>query len=383
MLGDIVQLADNLWIIIGDLPGDIPNVVVYRAGDRMYLMDSGAGRTMRASIIKATQDAGPAESFTLLNSHGHADHVGNNDLLQVIQAKEKHHYLSKAGLALLDPVPYFVGLFLRLSTYYDPTTAYQANRLRWRFVGMLRDILALFVGERRALTAFWSLFLRMKFRPFRPSRETIEFYESLPRQTLTIGGVEWTGWVLGQNDVWILEERAHTPDEMLFYLPEHQLLHTGDLTFPLFPTFPDTNGKETREMLYRCKAMASAGAVRLLTDGHLQQVTRGQDEVVAFLGTLLAEHDHFQTILREVLEEHDGLTVAEVYACVCQRHDDPVVQHYLSLEYPHLPMSLQQIIAVSLPQMGYEARGPNRKKRFYRSHVSGSRRSGATSAELS
>ncbi len=58
------------------------------------------------------------------------------------------------------------------------------------------------------------------------------------------------------------------------------------------------------------------------------------------------------------LEEHDGLTVGEVYAYVRQRRDDPVVRHYLSLEHPHLPVSLQQIIAVSLPQMGYVARGP-------------------------
>ena len=34
-LGDIVQLANNLWLIVGDGPKDFPNVVVYRAGDRM------------------------------------------------------------------------------------------------------------------------------------------------------------------------------------------------------------------------------------------------------------------------------------------------------------------------------------------------------------
>ncbi len=42
----------------------------------MYVMDSGAGRVMRASILKVMQEAGPVQSFTLLNSHKHADHAG-------------------------------------------------------------------------------------------------------------------------------------------------------------------------------------------------------------------------------------------------------------------------------------------------------------------
>ncbi len=367
MLGDIVQLANNLWLIGGDGPKDYPNVVVYQAGDRMYVMDSGAGSVMRASIVKVMQEAGPLQMFTLLNSHGHADHVGNNDVIHVAQAKEKHHYFSKAGLDLLDPVPYFTGLFLRLSAYYDPLAAYRVDRLKWQFLKLIRDTVSLFAGEKAAITAIWSIYIK-NFQPFHPSRETMEFYESLPRQTLTIGGVHWMGWVRGEDDVWILEERGHTSDEMLFYLPEHKLLFTGDLTFPLFPTFPDTNGKLTREMLQRCHDMAAAGAVSLLINSHFLSpaVYWGQDEAVPFLETLLTEHDRFQVVLREILEDHDGLAVGEVYSYVCQRHDDPVVRHYLSMEYPDHPMSLQQIITVNLTQMGYAAQGPKGKQRFYR-----------------
>ena len=366
-LGDIVQLANNLWLIVGDGPKDCPNVVVYRASDRMYVMDSGAGPVIRASIIKVMQEAGPLQTFTLLNSHGHADHVGNNDLIHIAQAKEKHHYFSEAGLALLDPVPYFTDLFLRLSAYYDPLTAYRVDRLKWQFLKLIRDSVALFAGEKAAITAIWSIYIK-NFQPFHPSRETMEFYESMPRRTITIGGVQWTGWVLGEDDVWILEERGHTSDEVLFYLPEHRLLFTADLTFPMFPTFPDTNGTLTRAMLQRCHDMASAGTVSLLINSLFLSpaVYRGQSEAVTFLETLLTEHDRFQVVLREILEDHDGLTVDEVYSYICERHDDPVVWHYLSMEYPDHPMSLQQIITVNLTQMGYSARGPKRKQRFYR-----------------
>lgn len=366
--GDVIQLENNLWIICGDGPGDIPNVVVYRANDRMYVLDSGAGPIMRASIVKVLEKASQLESFTLLNSHGHVDHVGNNDIIGVAQAKEKHHYISNAGPTLLYPISYFTNLFLTLSNYYDPLAAYRINRFRWWLLTLVRNTAMFFAGERRGMSVGWFLYMK-KFQPFHPSRETMEFFETLPKQNLTIGEVQWTGWILGNNDVWVLEERGHTPDGVLFYIPEHKLLHTGDLTFPMFPTFPDTNGKVTREMLQRCHDMASAGAISLLTTGHSlsPEVFWGKDEVVPFLGTLLTEHDRFQAVLKEILEEHDGLTVGEVYASVEQRHKDPVVRHYLAMEYPDHPMSLQQIITVNLVQMGYVAQGPKGKKRFYRS----------------
>src|SRR5215217_6684581 len=135
MLGDVVQLANNLWAVIGDMPADVPNALVYRKGDRLYLMDSGAGPTIRRSILRVLHEAGTVQSFTLLNSHGHADHVGNNDLIQLAQAKETHHYLSEAGLAMLDPVPYFADQFYKLSDIYDPAMGFQADRVRWRFLG--------------------------------------------------------------------------------------------------------------------------------------------------------------------------------------------------------------------------------------------------------
>lgn len=94
----------------------------------------------------------------------------------------------------------------------------------------------------------------------------------------------WTGLVLGDDDVWVLQAGGHTPDEVLFYLPDHQLLHTADLTLALFPTFPSSNGAVTRTMLSKCHATADADAVRLLTDGHHHMVYRGRDEAVAFLG---------------------------------------------------------------------------------------------------
>ncbi len=370
-LGEIVPLATNLWLVVGVMPEDnlkhtdIANVLVYRAGDRLYLLDSGAGPTIRKSIMQVLQEVGPVQSFTLLNSHAHADHIANNDLIHLAQASETHHYLSEAGLALLDPFAYFADQLYRLSAYHDVMKGFQAHRVMTRSMGVVRDVLAVFVGEQRAWEMLSHMILR-EIQPIRPSRETIQPYESLPRQPLDIGGVPWTGWVLGDNDVWVLEARGHTHDEVLFYLPEHQVLHTADETFAPFPTSPDSDGQVIRQSLRKCQSMARAGAVRVLTDGHHHQVYRGQQEIISFLETLLTDQEQFQAVLRQILQEHDGLTVEQIYAFVRQRRDDPAVQHYLSLESPHTPFTLQDIIILALLQMGFEARGPRRKKRFYR-----------------
>jgi hypothetical protein len=198
MLGSIVQLAHNLWLIVGDMPQDnfkqpdIANALVYRSDDRLYLMDSGAGPIIQASIQQILREVGPVQSFTLLNSHAHTDHVANNAIIHTVQARELHHYLSAVGLAQLDPLPHFAAQFYELSAYYDLMTGFQAHRGLTRQLGMIRDTLSFFVGEQRTLQLLLPIIFR-KFQPIRVSRETIQPYEALPRRTLEIGEVPWTG----------------------------------------------------------------------------------------------------------------------------------------------------------------------------------------------
>lgn len=370
MLGDVIQLAHNLWFVEGEMPEDSnkdpdpANVLVYRSGDRLYLMDSGVGPKMRTSIQRLLQEAGPIESFTLLNSHSHLDHVCNNDLTHAVAARAKAHFLSEEGLPGLDAPGHFADLFLRLEEHFDPLTGYQSNRLKFRFVGALRDLLCLFIDPQQVWRFFMSVTLA-KFRPVHDSRETIQAYETLPKQELCIGDVTWSGWVVGDDDVWVLEERGHTPDEVLFYIPEYRLLHTADMTFPLFPTWPDSDGALVRNMLHRCMAMVQAGAVALLTDSHHHQVYRGRRDITVFLETILVDHECFREILAEILQEQDGLTVGEIYAHLNRHHREPVVEKYLASEFPHSPPSLQNVIVASLLEMGYEAQGPRRHKQFY------------------
>jgi glyoxylase-like metal-dependent hydrolase (beta-lactamase superfamily II) len=371
MLGDVHQLADNLWLIEGEWPDDlekdpdIANAVLYRAGDRLYLMDTGVGSKMRTGIERALAEAGPARSFTLLHSHAHVDHVCNNDLIHTVKAAEKHHYFSEPGQVMLDYNRYFSDIFYQLSEYYDPFAGFRANRVRWRLIRLVRDTLALFVGQQQALRIMMPIGLK-KWEPVYLSRETMEFYETLPRQKIRIGDVTWTSWMMGDDDVWVLEDRGHSPDHVLFYVPEHHFLHAGDMPGETFPLWPDSDGQAHEQSLRKCLAMTRAGDVQLLTDGHHHQIYRGSDEIEPFLERFITVREHFQQALANIMEKGDGLTVPQVYARVQTCGDDPAVRWHLDAEYPHSPLCLQQTIALYLLDMGYEVKGPWRRKRFLR-----------------
>jgi glyoxylase-like metal-dependent hydrolase (beta-lactamase superfamily II) len=105
VLGEIVPLTDDLWLILGDMPADVANAILYRRGEALYLMDSGAGTTIRTSILRLLDDVDAVRSFTLLNSHGHADHVGNNDVIRRARAEKTQHRGTRHARAVLLALP--------------------------------------------------------------------------------------------------------------------------------------------------------------------------------------------------------------------------------------------------------------------------------------
>jgi glyoxylase-like metal-dependent hydrolase (beta-lactamase superfamily II) len=76
------------------------------------------------------------------------------------------------------------------------------------------------------------------------------------------------GWALGDRDVLVMEDRGHSPDHVLFYVPEHSFLYSGDVTFEFFGVWPDADSKVTRDTISACVAMVEADQVKLFADGH-------------------------------------------------------------------------------------------------------------------
>lgn len=374
MLGETQRLGENLWYVQGEMPLDSSkapdpcNVVVYKAGDRLYLIDSSSGPVMRAGIAGLLGSLGRVESFTLINTHSHLDHICNNDLLETVDAGTKHHYLLRSGMSArrLDAPAYFAEQLDTMDEHFDPFRSYQAYRMRYALAGVLRDALGFFVGRRRVLRFLFERLFR-KFGPVGDSRSTMEPLEGLPLEDLPLGGLTWHGWKLGPGDILVLEGRAHTDDEVYVYIPEHRMLCLGDLTFPLFPTWSNSDGHRIVDCLGKALSMTRAGLVDLLADGHGGRCLRSREEIEHLLETTMADHLRFEEILTEILEKEDGLTPGEIYDRFKLRSDSPVVGRYLELEFPRTPASLQNVMVTTLLQMGCEPRGRRRHKRFFRS----------------
>jgi glyoxylase-like metal-dependent hydrolase (beta-lactamase superfamily II) len=371
MLGETRQLAGNLWYIEGLMPDDFTqdvdraNALVYRAGDRLYVLDTGSGEAMRQSLEKLINDAGPLKSLTILNSHSHLDHCGNNDLVHSGRAEQRNHYISKEALDRMDLAELFVYYFTNIEQYYEPLDGYVAYRQKMKVAKLLRDILALFIGRKRAwskiLTPFWK-----NMENDNLSRETMQSLENLPLYAIHIGETEWRGWILGEDDVWVLEDRSHTPDEVLFYIPEHRTIYMSDATFHLIPTFSESNSYYARKVFRKVLSAARSGDVKLLVDGHTHEVFRGADEITAYLGGILSDHEQFRGVLNEILQKEDGLTIGEIYSRLEQYRGVPAVIKFLALDFPVTPTSLWICILYSVLEMGYEPRGRKGHKRFYR-----------------
>jgi glyoxylase-like metal-dependent hydrolase (beta-lactamase superfamily II) len=103
--GDLHEIAPNLVVIEGHHPHavwedpDLPTIAVYRGERTLYLLDTGVGPDQRAALLRVAEQLGGAEEALLLNSHGHVDHLGNNDVLAGIPAERRRHLIPRASAA--------------------------------------------------------------------------------------------------------------------------------------------------------------------------------------------------------------------------------------------------------------------------------------------
>src|SRR3954468_18672284 len=99
--GDVVRPAPNTLMVVGrELnqakgEADIANSILYRAGDTLYVIDTGATPSFRPSLRKAVDRLRPFRHTVLINTHGHPDHIGNNELVMKTPAASHRHYMSR------------------------------------------------------------------------------------------------------------------------------------------------------------------------------------------------------------------------------------------------------------------------------------------------
>ena len=150
MFTDIHALAPNLVVIEGRHltllweACDVPSIVVYRGTKTLYVLDTGVGPEQRAALEAQVAKHGEgAEEIVLVNSHGHFDHLGNNDLLQRSAISRKRHLISRIPRR----TRIFAGSCLRCtagatSVSDDPSDARLQEHQVGRFLSIFEERLA-------------------------------------------------------------------------------------------------------------------------------------------------------------------------------------------------------------------------------------------------
>lgn len=168
-LGQIQRIDDRTVLVLGQelnveaKQPDVANALVHRAGDTVIVVDTGVTGPFRAALRAAVDDLGDARRLLLLTTHGHTDHIGNNDVVDEIASERgitAEHFVPARDIGqMLDPVGYWTRAFSPLVGLAPlPAPA---------------DLSAAFVVS--------------LFQPLRPFGATTRTYEELPMQRLDLG----------------------------------------------------------------------------------------------------------------------------------------------------------------------------------------------------
>ncbi|MGE0295987.1 MAG: MBL fold metallo-hydrolase, partial [Pseudonocardia sp.] len=340
--GTVHDIAPGLCLIEGHHPHslwddpDLPTIVMYRSGPRLYLLDTGVGPEQRDGIRQVAARWPDVEEILLLNSHGHLDHLGNNDVLAELPARTRRHFVPRAARSALDFATFFGAMYKRGLPYFDYLDGLDltadgiASLLRALGADTAlkaEDVAALGarIGE-LGITPAISPFvpslvvdiLLNTYPPVFPSVETMTDYEDLgePRE-IVIGGTRWTGWTFtdehGEPEVHALRSGGHSAGGLVFHLPRHRFLMLADETSSV-PIWADTDPRRTIETATKALAMIDSGDVERLCAGHRPLLPAGGDEARDALRAVVASGNDFaDSVTAALAGRPQGVCIDDLY----------------------------------------------------------------------
>ena len=209
-LGDIVEIDGRTVLVLGQEVDvdkgqpDAGNALVHRVDDTLFLVDTGVTNEFRAALIRAIERVGPWHKLVLLTTHGHVDHIGNNDLPDELASTKDitvEHYVPVHDLPqMVDPLHYWKATFDRVVgvTPWPAPPGLVANK-----------VVSL-------------------FQPLRPFGRTTRAFEELPLERFAVGAQRLTGWSFAGGAVRVIRTQGHCRGHVAVFFRDAELLHVGD-----------------------------------------------------------------------------------------------------------------------------------------------------------
>lgn len=362
--GTIHRLSDDLHVIEGHHPHtlwedpDLPTIGVYRSGSRLYLLDTGVGDEQYESIIDVVGRYPGLTEVVLLNSHGHVDHLGNNHVLDEIDAPSSRHFISREARPGLDYEAFFLQMYKSGLPYFDYLRGLDLDP--GRIAGLLRKLGApntLDLSSVRelgahiassGLTSVVSAFMPslivdiilQTYPPVFPCVEKMIDYEELgAAQEIVIGSTRWSGWSfadeLGNIDVQVLQSAGHSAGGVVFYVPRHDFMMLADETSPL-PIWTDSNPENIVSTATKVIRMIDDGHVRQLCAGHRPMTPITGDDARVHLQQIIDSHAAFTLVVTDALLRHpDGVCIDDLYdLLVAEASPQSVIAAATRVQFP-------------------------------------------------
>lgn len=359
MFGEQKKLAENCIYLEGREPrsglteGDIAASLVYKKGGTVYVIDTGCGKRFRRVLVEAIESLRPFDGICVLNTHSHPDHTANNGIIREIDCPRKRHLISARGIGGLD----YVRSFLRSSEALRPwCTIFDVIPFPWSvvFLPWIAWSRIYPKGREKFVAGVIS-----KFRPLDPSAETAEPLESLPVDS----DPRWSSFperYRVDDAVVAIPTRGHSPDHVVFYIPEHRLLFSADETFAIYPLWPDSDSRATGTAIRAFQSLAKEGAIAFVADSHTPGVASGP-AIDALLSRRLEVHGSFVSEFLLALErEGERPSIHRIYHSMVTRNRRrgaeispqargvSSVNDYFSMEFPRMPVYLKIVLATLL-----------------------------------
>ncbi|MFE0578471.1 MBL fold metallo-hydrolase [Streptomyces sp. NPDC058874] len=263
-LGDLIGIDDRTVLVLGrelDLAHgrpDVANALVHRAGDTLVLVDTGVTTAFRAALRAAADRVGPWSRAVVLTTHGHPDHIGNNDLADELGVPVQHCVPARDLDQMRDPESYWLRSFERIAWAVPLPPARLAA-----------EVVALFA-------------------PLRPFAAVTRTYEERPPELIRIGSRRFTGWTFADGSVRVLRSQGHCAGHVIVHLRDCGVLHLSDEGNGACGAMYDADQLKIQSVLGAVAGLFEEGEATILTDGHSFALRRGA-EAVSHLDGLLEQ----------------------------------------------------------------------------------------------
>ena len=258
-LGDIIEIDRRTLMVTGQElvlakgQPDVANSLLHLADRTLFLVDTGTTEAFRDALSAAATQLGTWDKLVVLTTHGHVDHVGNNDLADRLAADRGatvRHLVPAPDLAQMrDPLGYW-------------TTAIQR----------VADIVPGNDNAEESAARLLSI-----FRPFEPFGATTSLFENAPLEQINIGPLHLSGWSFGDGAVNVVRTQGHCAGQVVVHLRDSNLLHLSDESNgPGCGAMHDADQLKILTAIGNAATLLESGTVNVLTEGHLLRVNEGQ-----------------------------------------------------------------------------------------------------------